>query len=73
MKTEQPIVTKGFQLCALLTVCGHAVSGLDNIPDGPYRESVVSGLSNLLELGGTLATDLLIFAEKHASDKESEK
>ena len=67
---EPAIVTTGFQLAALLTICGHAVGALDNIPDGSYREKLTSALSNALELAETMSVDLLIHAEKNPGKAE---
>lgn len=57
---EPIIIKRGYQLCALLTVCEEVVSSLENVSDGKYRDRVTSNLSNTLELAEEIATDLLV-------------
>ena len=61
---EPIIIMRGYQLCALLTVCERAASSLDNIGDGPYRDKVTGSLSNTLELAESIASDLLTALEQ---------
>jgi hypothetical protein len=53
------IVSRGYQLRALLAVCERAASSLNDVGDGPYRENIVSSLGTTLELAESVAADLL--------------
>lgn len=55
---EPVILNRGYHLCGLLTVCERAVASLDAVGDGKYRDSVLSGLGQALELAGDIAEEL---------------
>ena len=61
---EPVVIERGYQLCALLTVCEHAARHLDNVGDGTYRDRVTSSLSSTLELAENIASDLLVALEQ---------
>jgi hypothetical protein len=61
---EPVILTRGHQLCGLLTVCERAVASLDSVGSGPYRDKVMSGLGQALELADDIAAELLIALEE---------
>lgn len=70
---EPIIVTKGYQLCALLTACEQVARSLDNVPDGQGRDNITNSLGTVLEMAEGLAGDMLIFAELHAKASQVEK
>ena len=55
---EPVILNCGHQLCGLLTVCERAVASLDNVGPGPYRDKVLSGLGQALELADEIAEEM---------------
>jgi hypothetical protein len=55
---EPVILNRGHQLRGLLTVCERAVASLDSVGDGPYRNKVLSGLGQALELAEDIAEEL---------------
>ncbi len=55
---EPVVITRGYQLCSLLTVCEQAVRSLDNVGDGNYRDNVTSSLANVVELAESIARDM---------------
>lgn len=61
---EPVIIKRGYQLCALLTICEQAASSLDNVGDGKYRDRAASSLSNTLELAEEIASELLVALEQ---------
>jgi hypothetical protein len=58
------IIKRGYQLCALLTVCQQAASSLENVGDGKYRDKITASLANALELAEELADELHTAVEK---------
>jgi hypothetical protein len=55
---EPVILNRGHQLCGLLTVCERAVASLDSVGEGKYRNKVLSGLGQALELADDIAAEL---------------
>ncbi|MET3662259.1 hypothetical protein [Aquamicrobium ahrensii] len=55
---EPIILNRGLQLQSLLTVCQQAAASLENVGDGPYRDSVTASLGFTLELAENIANDL---------------
>lgn len=52
------IITRSYQLRALLTVCERAAASLSNVGDGKYRDAVTDSLGTTLELAESIASDL---------------
>lgn len=61
---EPVIISRGYQLCALLKVCERAASSLENVGDGPYRDSITRSLTATMELAESVAFELLIALEQ---------
>lgn len=61
---EPVIIKRGYQLCALLTMCSQAALSLDNVGDGKYRDRVTSSIANTLELAEEIAGELLVGIER---------
>ncbi|MET3661805.1 hypothetical protein [Aquamicrobium ahrensii] len=55
---EPVILNRGLQLQSLLTVCQQAAASLENVGEGPYRDSVTASLGFTLELAENIASDL---------------
>ncbi len=64
---EPVIISRGYQLCALLKVCELAASSLENVGEGPYRDSITRNLSTAMELAEGIASELLIALEQAKS------
>ena len=55
---EPVILNRGHQLRGLLTVCERAVASLDSVGEGKYRDKVLSGLVQALELADEIAEEM---------------
>lgn len=55
----EPLVLRcGLHLQSLLAVCEQAAASLENVGEGPYRDSVTASLGLVLELARDMASDL---------------
>ncbi|MHA6686895.1 hypothetical protein [Mesorhizobium sp. A556] len=61
---EPVIINRGYQLCALLTVCEQAARSLDNVGDGKYRDNVTSSLASVMELAESIASEMTVALEQ---------